>query len=63
MNRYEEYIEAHAEEIAQLVNQDFENNKDELKIKVLHIIWDIFILFRLIISGSAMVVLMIFPEN
>ena len=39
MNRYEEYIEAHAEEIAQLVNQDFENNKDELKIKVLHIIW------------------------
>lgn len=39
MNRYEKYIEAHAEEIAQLVNQDFENNKDELKIKVLHIIW------------------------
>ena len=39
MNQYEEYIETHAEEIAQLVNQDFDDNKDELKIKVLHIIW------------------------
>lgn len=38
MNQYEEYIDTHTEEIAQLVNQDFEAKKDQIKSGVLRTI-------------------------